>query len=310
MLTVWMSGAGMSAASTETPRPTMNLQNVIERRFESVEQRYDWRDSALYALGLGIGSDPLDEDELAYVYEEREQSAMPSQCMVLGWPTFWHADPAAGIDWINILHGEERFELHRPLPLAAAIRATHRIRAVVDKGVGRGALIYFDTDIADAQTGTALASLHATQFLRGDGGCGDFGVPPPVVPALREGVAPTASIEYRTATQAALLYRLVSRDYMPIHADPVVAKRAGFERPISHGLNTMGLACRAVLKQFSPRRPARLRSMFVRFAQPAYPGETIRVEMFDEGERIRLRAIAVERNVIVLDRGECVLADR
>lgn len=288
----------------------MNLHNVVERRFESVEQRYDWRDSALYALGLGMGSDPLDEDELGYVYEEREQSAVPSQCMVLGWPAFWHADPAAGIDWINILHGEERFELHQPLPLAATIRATHRIRAIVDKGVGRGALIYFDTDIADAQTGAALASLHATQFLRGDGGCGDFGVAPPVVPALREGVAPTASIDYRTTPQAALLYRLVSRDYMPIHADPVIAKRAGFERPISHGLNTMGLACRAVLKQFSPRRPARLRSMFVRFAQPAYPGETIRVEMFDAGERVRFRALAVERNVIVLDRGECVLADR
>lgn len=291
-------------------RPAMNLQHVIERRFEPTLQGYDWRDSALYALGLGIGSDPLDEDELLYAYEARAQAAVPSQCMVLGWPDFWHAEPAAGIDWVNILHGEESFELHQPLPLAATVRATHRVRAVVDKGPGRGALIYFDTEIADAQSGAAIASLHATQFLRGDGGCGNDGVAPPVVGALREGAAPSASIDYRTAPQAALLYRLVSRDYMPLHADPVVAREAGFDRPISHGLNTMGLACRAVLKQFSPRRPERLRSMSVRFTQPAYPGETIRIELFDEGKRIRFRARAMERDAIVLDRGECVLEDR
>ncbi|MDR3453400.1 MAG: MaoC/PaaZ C-terminal domain-containing protein [Rhodoferax sp.] len=272
-------------------------------------QRYDWRDSALYALGLGMGSDPVDEDELSYVYEGREQSVVPSQCMVLGWPEFWHADPAAGIDWVNILHGEESFELHKPLPLTALIRATHHIRAVVDKGVGRGALIYFDTEIADAQTGDALATLRATQFLRGDGGCGNHGEAPPVVPALRDGATPSAVAEYRTAPQAALLYRLVSRDYMPIHADPVVARRAGFERPISHGLNTMGLACRAILKHFGLGRPDRLRSMFVRFAQPAYPGETIRVDLFDEGVDVRFRALAVERNVIVLDRGLCQLGE-
>ncbi|HMC14566.1 MAG TPA: MaoC/PaaZ C-terminal domain-containing protein, partial [Albitalea sp.] len=261
----------------------MNLQNIIERRFEPVVQSYDWRDCALYALGLGIGSDPLDEDELPYVFEGRRQSAVPSQCMVLGWPEFWHADPAAGIDWVNILHGEERFELHRPLPLAATIRATHGIRAVVDKGAGRGALIHFDTDIADAHTGQALATLHATQFLRGDGGCGNHGVAPPPARPLPSDAVPSAGIEYRTMPQAALLYRLVSRDYMPIHADPAIAREAGFDRPISHGLNTMGLACRAILKRFVPGRPERLGAMAVRFVSPAFPGDTIRVEMFDEG---------------------------
>jgi acyl dehydratase len=286
----------------------MNLRHVIERRFEPDLQHFDWRDAALYALGLGMGSDPLDEDELLYVYEGREQRAVPSQCMTLGWPAFWQDDPATGIDWVNILHGEERFELHRPLPLEAAIRATHRIDAVVDKGVGRGALIHFETELVNADTGDALASLRATQFLRNDGGCGNHGAPPPTVGPLSDGVAPSAVAEYRTIPQAALLYRLVSRDYMPIHADPAVARQAGFERPISHGLNTMGLACRAILKHFSPQAPERLRSMFVRFVQPAYPGETIRVELFDEGGgRLRFRARAVERNALVLDRGECQL---
>ena len=119
---------------------------------------------------------------------------------------------------------------------------------------------------------------------------------------------PSTSIEYRTPRQAALLYRLVSRDYMPIHADPVIAREAGFDRPISHGLNTMGLACRAILKQYTPGRPERLTAMAVRFVSPAFPGDTIRIEMFEDINGVRFRAWAVERQVMVLDRGECRLA--
>ena len=287
----------------------MNLDYVKALRFEPTEQTYDWRDAALYAAALGMGSDPLDEDELIYLYEGRRQQAAPSMSVILGWPPFWHAEPATGIDWAKVLHGEQRFELHRPLPLQASIRAEHRIRSVTDKGAGRGALIAFETYVRDAATGEPIVSLRSTQFLRGDGGCGDYGTPPAAPPPLAPAGAATATFDYRTATQAALLYRLASRDYMPVHADPEVARRAGFERPISHGLNTMGLACRAILKGFAPRRPDRMRSMSVRFVSPAFPGETIRIETFAEGEVVRFRARALERDVLVLDRGECRLAD-
>jgi acyl dehydratase len=286
----------------------MNLQHVIARRFAPVGQSYDWRDAALYALGLGTGDDPLDEDELPYVYEGRAQLVIPSLCVTLGWPPLWIAEPETGIAWTQALHGEERFRLHRPLPVQGSVRADHRIHAIVDKGPGRGALLYFDTELYDSESGERLASLRATEFLRGDGGCGSHGAPPPAaMAALAADASPTASIDYSTARQAALLYRLVSRDYMPIHADPMVAREAGFDRPISHGLNTMGIACRAILKRFAPRRPDRLRAMAVRFVSPALPGDTIRVEMFDEGETVRFRAWAVERQTLVLDRGECEL---
>lgn len=288
----------------------MNLDHVKTRRFAPVEQSYDWRDAALYALSLGIGDDPLDEDELRYVFEGRPQQTVPTWCVTLGWPPFWHADPATGIDWTRIVHGEQRFTLHRPLPVQASIRAEHRIRYVDDKGPGRGALIGFDTEISDTQTHDHLASLSSVQFLRGDGGCGGFGSPPEPLAPLHRDNPPTASIDYRTAEQAALLYRLASRDYMLIHADPVVARRAGFERPISHGLNTMGLACRAILKHCTPGQPERLVSMSVRFARPAFPGDTIRIEMYNQGDAVRFRAWALERHELVLDRGECRLAER
>jgi len=286
----------------------MNLQHVIARRFEPTYQSWDWRDAALYALGLGMGDDPLDEDELAYVYEGRDQRIVPSMCVTLGWPPLWIAEHDTGIAWTQVLHGEQRFELHRPLPAHGSIRADHRVSAVADKGPARGALLYFDTELFDTATGERLASLRATDFLRGDGGCGSHGTPPGGLAGLDVDTPPVASIDYRTSGQAALLYRLVSRDYMPIHADPVIARDAGFDKPISHGLNTMGLACRAILKRFAPGRPERLKAMAVRFVAPAYPGDTIRIEMFAGGDAIRFRAWAVERHVLVLDRGECRLA--
>ena len=136
----------------------MNLQHVIARRFAPISQSYDWRDAALYALGLGTGDDPLDEDELPYVYEGRAQLVIPSMCVTLGWPPLWIAEPETGIAWTQALHGEERFRLHRPLPAQGSVRADHRIHAIVDKGPGRGALLYFDTELYDSGSGERLAT--------------------------------------------------------------------------------------------------------------------------------------------------------
>ena len=282
----------------------MNLDFVRQLRFEPIVQRYDERDSALYALSLGIGGDPIDEDELPFVYEGRGPRAVPSQCVTLCWPPFWHKEPAAQISWRRILHGEQSFTLSRPLPVRAAARGHHSIVAVEDKGPSRGAVLYTAQDLVDAENGEALANLQSAEFLRDEGGCGGFGAPPALTRPMGSADEPTAVIDYRTSPQAALLYRQASRDYMPIHADPDIARDAGFERPISHGLNTLGLACRAALKRFAPGHPERIMSMSVRFAAPAYPGDTIRIELFATTTGVRFLARALERDVLVLDRGE------
>ena len=285
----------------------MNLEYVLARRFQPVSQSYDWRDCALYALSLGMGDDPLDEDELPYVYEGRNQVAVPSMCVTLGWPPLWIAEPETGIAWKQALHGEQRLTLHRALAVGGSVRAEHRITAVDDKGTGRGALVYFNTQLFEATSNERLATLCATEFLRGDGGCGSCGTPPIELAPIRTDAGANAAFTCRTARQAALLYRLASSDYMPIHADPRIAREAGFDRPISHGLNTMGLACRAILKRYAPGHPEHLKSMAVRFVAPAFPGDTIRIDMFEERGVTRFRAFAVERQVMVLDRGECCL---
>lgn len=282
----------------------MNLDFVRSLAFEPIVQRYDARDSAFYALSLGMGWDPLDEDELPYVYEGRGPLAVPSQCVTLCWPPFWHQAPETGIAWRRILHGEQSFSLLRPLHVEGAVRAEHRIVAVDDKGAGRGAVVHTAHDLFDHATGEPLANLRSTEFLRDDGGCGSFGAPEKLTCPLEDAAKPDAVCDIPTSRQAALLYRQASRDLMPIHADPDIARAAGFDRPISHGLNTLGLACRAVLKTFAPRQPERISAMAVRFAAPAFPGDTIRVEMFETPAGLRFRATALERAVMVLDRGE------
>ena len=284
----------------------MNLEYLKRRTFRPAEQSWTWKDCALYAMGIGFGTDPLDERELDFVYEQRRQQVVPSFCVVLCWPELWQADPEAEVDWTRALHGEQRFRLHRPLDLAGAVRATYRVVAVQDKGPGRGAVAWFDTELEDSHSGKPIASLRSTQFMRGEDGCGNWGEPVDPLPPIDANALPAGWVDYTTRPDQALLYRL-SGDYTSLHADPAVARRGGFDRPILHGLASMGIACRAILELFCPDDASRLVEMSVRFVAPAYPGETLRVEFLRDEHGVRFRARSIERNLLLLDRGEFAL---
>jgi acyl dehydratase len=276
----------------------MDLRKLIDFNFPPVEQTYSKTDSIIYAVGLGYGTRPLDSQHLRFVYEEGIQS-VPSMCVVLGYPGFWLREPQLGADWVRMLHAEHYFEVHQPLPADGTINSTHRLIAVNDKGPEKGALVYVEKKLTD-RTGAMLATVRQTLFLRGDGGCGDFGVPPTEASALPQRVSDkTLSIE--TYPNSALLYRL-NGDWNPIHADPKIAAAAGFDRPILHGLCSMGLATRAVIECFCGGDPLGLRSMFVRFSKPVIPSDTVKFEFYSGSSSVSFRAVATERDVVVLDR--------
>ncbi len=211
------------------------------------------------------------------------------------------------------MHGEQHLQLHAPLPAAGRVRTEHRLVSVEDKGVGRGTLLQIDTQLYEREQGTHLASLQSRQFLRGDGGCGNWGKPGHAaapLPTIDTGAAATATVDLRTPAHAALLYRIASRDWMPIHADPVIAREAGFEQPISHGLNNLGFACRALLHATGLARPEWLRTLAARFVAPGLPGDTVRVELFRrDAHTWQFRISALERGVRLLDRGLATLQD-
>lgn len=283
----------------------MDLETVRAHRFDPIEHVYTAKDTMLYALGIGYGSDPLDAAQLAFVYEEGLK-AVPSICNVLAHPGFWAKDPKFGISWMKILHGEQEYEIHAPIPPEGRVRGEYEIQAVEDRGEGKGARLHQLKRLFD-QDGTLLATVRSVIVMRGDGGCGGFGDPVQPPGALPD-ATPDEVVELPTLPQQALIYRL-SGDYNPIHADPKAAKGGGFDAPILHGLCTLGLATRALLQACAPGRPEALTSMFVRFSSPVFPGETIVTEIFrGAGDEIRFRCRAKERDVVVLDRGRARIA--
>jgi acyl dehydratase len=276
--------------------------------FNDVEQTYGEKDSMLYALGLGLGCDPLDEQQLSFVYE-KHLKALPTMAVVLGYPGFWIKDPASGIDWVKIVHGEQSLKMHRPLPVKGTVIGRSRILALVDKGRDKGALVVQERTLHDKKSGELLATIDHVTFCRGDGGFSELpdngpkgGDPPPPARPATPDSAPDATCDLPTLPQAALIYRLCA-DANPLHAEPAVAKAAGFPRPILHGLATYGVAGHAILKTYCNYEPARLKSLGVRFSAPVYPGETIRTEMWRRGNALQFRARVLERDLVVLSHG-------
>jgi acyl dehydratase len=263
-------------------------------------RRFSWsdRETMLYALAIGMGTDPLDRNELPFVYEKNLQ-AMPTLATVIAWSASIPAE-RLGTDRRHTLHGEESLTLHSPLPVAGEVIADSRVRAVYDKGE-KGAVIERETVLSDAVSGAPIATLIRTAFARADGG---FGGPTqksvPHAPPPRE---PDVVLEFATRPNQALLYRLCG-DRNPLHADPDVAAAAGFKTPILHGLCSYGICCRAVLRAFCGFDPARLKSHSVRFSAPVIPGDMISVRLWKDAGIVSFEADVVARGVTVIKSGK------
>ena len=285
----------------------IDYQRLLDWPVPEVRQTYSVRDSQLYALAVGLGADPVNTRQLPFVYEQAPQ-ALPMQAVVLGYPGFWMKDPATGVDWVRLVHAEQGLTLHRPLPASGEVIGRTRVVGINDKGPGKGAIVYSQRTLHDAASDALIATLDSSTFCRGDGGCGGSDAPPMRLAPTPER-APDAVCELPTLPQQALLYRQCG-DFNPLHADPAVARAAGFERPILHGLCTFAVAGHALLRTLCDYDPARLTQLQARFSAPVYPGETLRTEIWREAESVAFRTLAVERNVVVLSHGRAQIDAR
>jgi acyl dehydratase len=286
----------------------LNYHQLKTHEFPDVVQTYTERDTMLYALGLGLGSDPLDGGALRYVYE-RDLHAMPTMPVVLGSPGFFLKEPLFGIDWVKLVHGEQSVSIHRPLPVAGTVVGKNRVTRVVDKQE-RGAFVHVERQLMLQESDDLVATLEQVLVLRGDGGFSSSGQPsdesPPATTGSYDG-EPTYTCDLPTRPETALIYRL-SGDRNPLHADPEVARKAGFDRPILHGLASFGLAAHAILRTCCDYDASRIASIRVRFAAPVFPGETIRTSIWLHDGEVSFRAKALERDRVVLDHGVARLA--
>ena len=278
--------------------------SLMSHQIPEVRQRLTRRDAVFYALSIGFGQDPLDARQLDFVDADRALRAAPTQSVVLAHPGFWLSDPRTGVDAVRLVHGEQRIVMHRPLPVEGEVIGLTRITDLVDKGPGRGALMYSQKEVFDAGSGALLATTRSTTFLRGDGGFG--GPSGPVEPPHEMPQAPPDFVvAMPTRAEQALYYRL-NGDDNPLHADPAVAAEAGFARPILHGLCTLGVVGHALLRTLGHYDDARFRELAMRFSAPVYPGETIEVDIWKGGA---FRARVPAREVVVVNNGLAVFGE-
>lgn len=286
---------------------TIDYERLRGRVFPDVVQDYGPRDVILYALGLGLGHDPMALQQLRHVYEDGLR-VLPTMAVVLGYPGFWQRNPDTGITWQSVVHGEQSLVVHRPLPVAGRVTGRMVVEEIIDKGPGRGAHLHTRRDLYDTASDELLCTLRSNAICRADGGFGGPTMAIPSAPALptRE---PDRVLDFPIPLQAALIYRL-SGDDNPLHADPAVARQAGFERPILHGLCTYGVAGYVVAALAAAGDASRVRRFDARFSAPVYPGDLLRTELWlGEAEGLRFRCRVTERQTTVLDRGLAQIAD-
>jgi acyl dehydratase len=297
------NGTGPDAGGGADTTMPIIPEKLLAFDIPPVEHRYDEKDSILYALGTGLGYDPLDRDQLRFVYE-KNLKVLPTFALVLGYSASWLRD--TGLDLVRIVHGEQAMLLHRPVAPRGHVIGRSRILDLVDKGADKGALLYAERVISDRDSGEKIATLTQTIFCRGDGG---FGGPKRETPPPHElpQRAPDHVCDLQTRPEMALTYRL-SGDYNPLHADPDVAKQAGFERPILHGLATFAVAGHAILKTICGYEPGRMRAIAGRFSAPVFPGETIRTEMWCDGDVVSFRARVMQRDVVAINNGRAEMS--
>ena len=265
---------------------------------------YTDADSMLYALSVGMATDPLDQRELPYVYEQGAAlKTVPTLATVLVPEMF---PVGLGWDYSQILHSEQRLRLFRPLPPAADLLINKRVVDAFDRGPKLGALVLLEAEGRLAGDDTVIFNMGCSIVARGDGGFGGprgKGIPPHRAPR-RE---PDLSCDITTRLDQALLYRLTG-DRNPLHADPATAQAVGFERPILHGLCTFGVACKAVLQTICDYDYTLIEEFDARFSAPVLPGDTITTDMWQDGNVVSFSCSVKERDAVVLRNGKCTLA--
>jgi len=263
---------------------------------------YTEKDAMLYALGVGFGSDPLDRKELPYVFEGATLKTVPTLASMLLPSNFLDE---CGWIYDQVLHTEMTLDLYRPLPPSARLLINRRVIAVHDRGAKKGAKIRMESEVRLAKNDTVLFTLGNTLLARGDGGFGGAAGENPSPHRLPKREADLVC-DLRTRPDQALLFRL-SGDLNPLHADPDLAIRLGFDAPLLHGRSTCGVACRAILMTICDYDFTLISGFDVRFTAPVFPGDLITTEMWQEGNIVSFRCLVKARNTVVLNNGKCTL---
>ncbi len=279
-------------------------EKALAAELDGVPYQYTDHEVMLYALGIGAGVPQTAADQLQFTFEN-DLKVLPTFGVVPPFASLMGLMSTPGLDFnpMMLLHGEQYMEVRKhPIPTSGTLTTKPKISAIYDKG--KGALVLLDAVTSD-ENGEELFFNTFSVFLRGEGGFGGDSGPKATNAAPDR--APDKVVEMPTLPQQALIYRLCG-DRNPLHADPGFATMGGFEMPILHGLCSFGIVGRAALQEYCDNDPARFKSIKVRFSGHMFPGETLVVEMWKEGDdKILLRAKTAERGLDVITNAAVML---
>ncbi|WP_199552480.1 MaoC/PaaZ C-terminal domain-containing protein [Streptomyces sp. N35] len=269
----------------------IDAAKAVSSEPRSTDLTWDHKDIQLYHLGLGAGIPATDPDELRYTLESKLQ-VLPSFATVAGGgmaAAGGLSAPGIDVNLAAVLHGGQKVTLHRPIPVKGKAVQSSTIPAVYDKG--KAAVIVMRSEVTDDEG--PLWTCDTQIFVRGEGGFGGERGPSDrlELPAR----APDKTVEKTIREDQALLYRL-SGDWNPLHADPEFAKLAGFDKPILHGLCSYGMTLKAIVDSVLDGDVTRVRSYTTRFAGVVFPGETLRIRIWQLDGKVQVSVTAAERD--------------
>ena len=240
--------------------------DLVGKKSDPMKHKYNWRDTVLYALGVGAKSDELD-----FLFEMSGPKVLPTFAVVPSFTALVSITGQLRANPMMILHGEQKVIQHRPIPSSGEITTVATVKGIYDKG--KGALAIVEANTVNEKNEPLFDNIFSI-FARGEGGFGGDRGPEALSAEPPAGKAPDFELTESTSAEQALLYRL-SGDFNPLHASPQMAKMGGFDKPILHGLCTYGHAGRAVLKGLCGGDPTRFKSFAARFAGVVFPGDTL-----------------------------------
>ena len=264
---------------------------------EPVRRKWTKKDAQIYALGVGAGLDDLQ-------FTTDNTKSAPLKCL----PTFAVIVGSSGqpfgklgtFDLAKLVHGGQEIELYGEIPPEGEVETIGRISAIWDKGTS--AIVEMTCDSVDTATGKPLMKTVSSLFFRGEGGWGGERGPSNKVEIPER--QPDFMSTFKTREDQALIYRL-SGDRNPLHSDPAFAAKAGFPRPILHGLCTYGFTGRSLLSHACGGDISRFKSMKGKFSQPVFPGDELTVSVWVDGDRFIFRTHN-QHGKVVFDEGVMV----
>lgn len=276
----------ISASMVGTKLPTSTLQ-------------YNEQDVILYALGVGATA-----QDLPFVFE-RDLRVLPTFGVIPELPTLMGLGGVLEFNPMMLVHGEQRISLNGPIPTSGTLTTAGEITGIFDKG-DVGALVVVEAVTTD-ESGSVLFKNTFSALLRGEGNFGGERGPSSKGKNAPPDRSPDHTVEYQTSPGQAALYRL-SGDRNPLHIDSEFAKRAGFDRPILHGLCTFGFVGRAILQECCEGDPTRLKDFEVRFSDVVFPGEVIATDIWEESPGRIIVQTTSERGAKVISNAAATIA--